>query len=175
MSGAEGWTDDRVATLRRMWGEGKSATQIAQKLKGTTRNAVIGKLARLGLFRDTSRGNGCAKDTARKVAAARIKLSPHQVKAGPQKSPPRADQPLPPEPPKPAALVKIDDLHGIPGLPGSSCRFPFGSPGTEDFGFCGAGTEGDKPYCAPHCAVAFQPAVKRERKARELNFLGRIG
>jgi GcrA cell cycle regulator len=43
------WTDERVETLKRMWGEGASASQIAKELGGVTRNAVIGKVHRLGL------------------------------------------------------------------------------------------------------------------------------
>src|SRR4028118_2052185 len=43
------WTDERVETLRRMWAEGASASQIAKELGGVTRNAVIGKVHRLGL------------------------------------------------------------------------------------------------------------------------------
>lgn len=43
------WTDERVETLKRMWNEGHSATQIAKELGGVTRNAVIGKVHRLGL------------------------------------------------------------------------------------------------------------------------------
>jgi len=43
------WTDERVETLRRMWAEGQSASQIAKELGGVTRNAVIGKVHRLGL------------------------------------------------------------------------------------------------------------------------------
>ncbi|MCT4334661.1 GcrA cell cycle regulator [Paracoccus sp. YLB-12] len=43
------WTDERVDTLKRMWGEGQSASAIAKELGGVTRNAVIGKVHRLGL------------------------------------------------------------------------------------------------------------------------------
>jgi GcrA cell cycle regulator len=43
------WTDERVETLKRMWTEGQSASQIAKELGGVTRNAVIGKVHRLGL------------------------------------------------------------------------------------------------------------------------------
>ena len=43
------WTDERVETLKRMWAEGQSASQIAKELGGVTRNAVIGKAHRLGL------------------------------------------------------------------------------------------------------------------------------
>src|SRR5205823_14144104 len=43
------WTDERVETLKRLWAEGLSASQIAAALGGVTRNAVIGKVHRLGL------------------------------------------------------------------------------------------------------------------------------
>jgi len=43
------WTDDRVATLTKLWADGLSASQIAKQLGGVTRNAVIGKVHRLGL------------------------------------------------------------------------------------------------------------------------------
>ncbi|MGY9048018.1 hypothetical protein P775_25265 [Puniceibacterium antarcticum] len=43
------WTDERVEQLKKMWGEGQSASQIAKELGGVTRNAVIGKVHRLGL------------------------------------------------------------------------------------------------------------------------------
>src|ERR1700751_4052641 len=43
------WTDERVETLKKLWTEGLSASQIAAELGGITRNAVIGKVHRLGL------------------------------------------------------------------------------------------------------------------------------
>ncbi len=46
---AGGWTDERVASLKKLWLEGLSASQIAKQLGGVTRNAVIGKVHRLGL------------------------------------------------------------------------------------------------------------------------------
>src|SRR5947199_4794757 len=44
-----GWTDERVALLKKLWLDGLSASQIAKQLGGVTRNAVIGKVHRLGL------------------------------------------------------------------------------------------------------------------------------
>ena len=43
------WTDDRVELLKKLWADGLSASQIAGELGGITRNAVIGKVHRLGL------------------------------------------------------------------------------------------------------------------------------
>jgi len=48
------WTDERVELLKKMWGEGQSASQIAKELGGVTRNAVIGKVHRLGLSNRTA-------------------------------------------------------------------------------------------------------------------------
>ncbi len=49
MNDAVTWTDERVELLKRLWGEGLSASQIAAEIGGVTRNAVIGKVHRLGL------------------------------------------------------------------------------------------------------------------------------
>ena len=43
------WNDERVAILKKMWLEGNSASEIAKELGNITRNAVIGKVHRLGL------------------------------------------------------------------------------------------------------------------------------
>ena len=43
------WTSERVEVLRQLWGQGQTASQIAARLGGTTRNAVIGKAHRMGL------------------------------------------------------------------------------------------------------------------------------
>ena len=53
------WTSDRVEALKNMWSEGKSASQIAADLGGVTRNAVIGKIHRLGL---SNRGSVSQKE-----------------------------------------------------------------------------------------------------------------
>lgn len=60
------WTDERVETLKKLWGEGLSCSQIAGRLGGITRNAVIGKVSRLGL---AGRAPGARK--ARGVRSAR--------------------------------------------------------------------------------------------------------
>ena len=49
------WSDERVAVLKKMWLDGNSASEIAKELGNITRNAVIGKVHRLGLSnRDTA-------------------------------------------------------------------------------------------------------------------------
>ncbi|WP_419825127.1 GcrA family cell cycle regulator [Sphingomonas sp.] len=43
------WTDERIEKLKTLWGQGLTASQIADDLGGVSRNAVIGKAHRLGL------------------------------------------------------------------------------------------------------------------------------
>jgi len=64
------WTEERVETLKRMWGEGQSASQIAKELGGVTRNAVIGKVHRLGLSNRAGGGSQAASKTPAKEKPA---------------------------------------------------------------------------------------------------------
>jgi GcrA cell cycle regulator len=57
-----GWTDERVERLKKLWADGLSASQIAGELGGITRNAVIGKVHRLGL---SGRAKSSSSGTAR--------------------------------------------------------------------------------------------------------------
>lgn len=94
------WTDERVETLKKMWAEGQSASQIAKELGGVTRNAVIGKVHRLGL---SNRTPGKAEDEAPAPEAPKA-AAPKPAAAAPQ---PKAETPRPrPEPEaRPAAAA----------------------------------------------------------------------
>ena len=76
------WTDERVATLTKMWGEGQSASQIAKELGGVTRNAVIGKVHRLGLSNRTGAASATAK-AASKGAKAKPAAKASETAAAP--------------------------------------------------------------------------------------------
>jgi GcrA cell cycle regulator len=95
------WTDERVETLKKMWAEGQSASQIAKELGGVTRNAVIGKVHRLGLSNRV--GPGGAEDDEVVLAASRPDPRP-EPEADP--FPPHgapADAPRPTDPPRATA------------------------------------------------------------------------
>ena len=84
------WSDERVAVLKKMWLDGNSASEIAKELGNITRNAVIGKVHRLGLSnRETnvSKAGGNANKTIKGVKRGRPpKLSKEPKKRGrPQK------------------------------------------------------------------------------------------
>lgn len=85
------WTDERVETLKRMWNDGQSASQIAKELGGVTRNAVIGKVHRLGLSNRVG-GPAAPEPTSKPQAAPRSDVPrPEQAAARPTQQPPRAE------------------------------------------------------------------------------------
>lgn len=91
------WTDERVETLKRMWAEGQSASQIAKELGGVTRNAVIGKVHRLGL---SNRVGGKDEDEP-EAPAARPEPAPQPAPAAAAARPDPVPEPA--APPRPAA------------------------------------------------------------------------
>lgn len=184
------WTDDRVETLKTMWGEGKSASQIAKELGGVTRNAVIGKVHRLGLSNratpaKTTKEKPAPKEAAKpkvapkhekeKSAAAKILESPVSL---PIRRPIiTAGQPLPPQPSNSEisqeALATVAEVEkkakklNLMQLTEKTCKWPIGDPATDEFWFCGLNVQTGKPYCEAHNAVAFQPmSARRDRRAR---------
>ena len=93
------WTDERVETLKRMWAEGQSASQIAKELGGVTRNAVIGKVHRLGLSNRVAGGKDEDEDSPAAAAPAAATARPEprpEPAARAEPAPSRAtDRPAP--------------------------------------------------------------------------------
>ena len=89
------WTDERVELLKKMWSEGQSASQIAKELGGVTRNAVIGKVHRLGLSNRTSGAGPAPAASPAPKAEAKPKAAPRpEAKAKPA---PRSEPAAEPE------------------------------------------------------------------------------
>jgi GcrA cell cycle regulator len=92
------WTDERVETLKKMWSEGQSASQIAKELGGVTRNAVIGKVHRLGLSNRAGSGAAApAKADAKPVKSAKpeaAKPAKATAKADPKTDPEEDEGPI---------------------------------------------------------------------------------
>jgi len=130
------WSDDRVTTLSKLWLDGLSAAQIAKQLGGVTRNAVIGKVHRLGLGGRAvpSRPTKPAKvRSARPAAPVRRRLEPRPVS------------------PTPAPSMEGPGLiTSMTALGAHTCKWPIGDPKADDFSFCGRLAHG--PYCPSHRA-----------------------
>jgi len=158
------WTDDRVDTLRKLWTEGLSASQIAAELGGVTRNAVIGKVHRLGLSgraKGTSQtGGGRRKKTATRAGGYAKTQKPGNT-SGARKSEAAA------APARPAPVVDLPEpkpmMLSLLQLTENTCKYPIGDPQEEGFGFCGAKTRDGSPYCEYHCRLTYQPAADRRR------------
>ncbi|WP_062762515.1 GcrA family cell cycle regulator [Falsirhodobacter sp. alg1] len=116
------WTDERVDTLKRMWGEGQSASQIAKVLGGVTRNAVIGKVHRLGLSNRGSEGEELpaapaaepAPEPVRAAEPAPARAEPEPVRAAP------AAAPTPPSPPIPMRKPIVPAGQPLPPQPSAN-------------------------------------------------------
>jgi GcrA cell cycle regulator len=162
------WTEERVELLRKLWLDGLSASQIANQLaNGISRNAVIGKVHRLGLA-------GRTKAPASANQRPRVKPARSTV--------PRPTAPmtrgntafaLKPQPmimirPQPVeeVVVPICEPVTIMELREAMCRWPLGDPTTSEFRFCGGkkSASGTGPYCAYHGRLAYQPLNERRRE-----------
>ncbi|MEM9990065.1 MAG: GcrA family cell cycle regulator [Pseudomonadota bacterium] len=138
------WTDDRVEQLKELWSEGLSASQIANKMGGVTRNAVIGKVHRLGLAGRAT------------PAAPKPKAIPNPVSEAPSSSPSLSFE----------SLYLDEDRPTVSTIGNNQCKWPIGDPASEEFHFCGQPTSGGKPYCAYHSQLAFQPSTSRRETAK---------
>ncbi|MGZ3217637.1 GcrA family cell cycle regulator [Paracoccus sp. T5] len=101
------WTDERVETLKRMWSEGQSASAIAKELGGVTRNAVIGKVHRLGLSNrnDEAEAAPAPQPAPEPVAEKKpAKPAPQPAAASAAPAPQPAERLPEPEPIEPAAV-----------------------------------------------------------------------
>jgi len=101
------WTDERVDLLKKMWGEGQSASQIAKELGGVTRNAVIGKVHRLGLSNRTTGAPVAGAAKPGLEAAAPDDTQEAEVATAPKNRKPEARQ-APAEPETPEAMTEPD-------------------------------------------------------------------
>ncbi|MGG7565294.1 GcrA family cell cycle regulator [Rhodovulum sp. DZ06] len=124
------WTDERVEALKAMWNEGKSASQIAKALGGVTRNAVIGKVHRLGLSNRTG-ARGAAKDAAAPAAeapapAAAPAPEPAAKAEEPPAAPARAAEPEPAPEPAPAPRAAPAPAAAAPSAPETTPPVPVG-------------------------------------------------
>lgn len=155
------WTDDRVEILSTLWAEGLSASQIATKLGGVTRNAVIGKVHRLGLSgrvkpkRKTKVATPRTATTARKRTPVKRRAAPRVVAA-------------PPPPPLEAKPLANGEFATIMTINEHICKWPLGDPTSADFRFCGRGTDKGEPYCQAHAQLAYQPSRRRAATNRAI-------
>jgi len=159
------WTEDRVEILTKLWADGLSASQIAKQLGGVTRNAVIGKVHRLGLSGRAKPSNPAKKKARKAVTRAR---RPRATPSAPR-APRPAVQPRPAPPPIEALPMADGRFATILTITDHMCKWPIGDPSASEFRFCGRKTDDkDEPYCKAHSSVAYQASRRRGSSTRSL-------
>jgi len=159
------WTDDRVDTLKKLWSEGLSASQIAGRLGGVTRNAVIGKVHRLGLSgRATTSRMKSIRPRVRANAPRRPQQRPNFRQLGNPAFRSLYQGDAEPFVPAPEEIeIPLAERKDLQDLTENDCRWPIGDPQHDDFHFCNRGKVPGLPYCEFHAKRAFQPPQARRR------------
>ena len=142
------WTEEKVKKLKELWSKGHTASQIAETLGDTTRNAVIGKAHRLNLearapSKQSSQSSTVVNRPVRRGSAPISRKAKFQSIL--------LDKNFEPENPK--SLEELTD---------TTCKWPIGHPNEDKFYFCGRKPEGEFPYCKLHVLYAFQPKGTKE-------------
>jgi GcrA cell cycle regulator len=145
------WTEERVRQLRSFVIAGLSTSQIAAEI-GVTRNAVIGKIHRLGLARE-------------RPAAVATRMR------APRPRPTRVLRLLRAIREDAAPVIRLETLTTLPvestqrcsllDLASGKCRWPLSDPGKADFGFCGNDAIAGISYCVGHARLAYRLPTRR--------------
>lgn len=177
------WTAERKEILKTMWANGASSTEIANSLQGTTRNAVIGVVHRMGLSgrskQNTNRKKAkssaygaisleqrrlgvlrsCLARGANRGASASLK----SARENKFKQPTKLQQPFKAEPFKPAAEITIPpgQAKTLLELEAYHCRFPLWQTADDPKHYCGGKKCAGTPYCVDHARICFTPVPQR--------------
>jgi len=181
------WTDDRVATLKKLWMEGLSASQIAGELgEGVTRNAVIGKVHRLKLSgrakpapsaprarkprvstststprrATTSSVSGATSSTPKRRPAVHAPTAGSSALAMSAESHASAALALAQES---EIFIPVEERVSLMQLSEVTCKWPIGDPLNDDFHFCGRTSDEGKPYCEFHSKRAYHSMDRRKK------------
>ena len=181
---SKGWDSGMLKKLKSLVGKGLSTAEMGKKL-GMSKNAVVGKLNRLGWnakagepeTKSTAKTKNDAKATAKKavktvsgkktVAKASKEITVKKVKESKVKKPTKTKaetkekvviKTASKKTKKDLALHELLIQHALQmaSLKPNQCRWPIGDPDSENFHFCGEPVFSGKPYCYEHCRQAYQ-------------------
>jgi GcrA cell cycle regulator len=150
------WTEAKVELLRELHHDGLTASQMAARIGGVSRNAVISKLHRIGLA-----GGGPKRAYAPRLRRPVRKPNPRppMVYGNPAL---RNLYVLHPErQPFQELDIPMAERRSIQTLEEVDCRWPIGDPQHPDFHFCGRHKIAGLPYCDVHARVTYEPPVAR--------------
>ena len=142
------WNEQKVNKLKELWGNGSTASQIAEIIGDISRNAVIGKAHRLNLSSKIKTKNSSSQNFNNNSEENNLKQK--QIRKAKFKSL-IIEKDFEPENPK-----KLEELDEV------SCKWPIGHPEEESFYFCGRSSLKDFSYCKLHLLYAYQAKGKKE-------------
>ena len=142
------WTEEKVESLKKLWGSGKTASQIAEIIGGISRNAVIGKAHRLNL-------------------SAKIKTRPATSNASFENSVDKNPKIKKGSRSKFKSLIieknfEPENPKQLEELSDNDCKYPIGHPNEKDFYFCGRSSLKDFSYCKLHLLFSYQSKNKKD-------------
>ena len=143
------WDEDKIRILTENWGR-LTASAIAEKIGGISRNAVIGKAHRLNLSAKIKTRSSPANQKSFKLDNQENKFQKRRSRRNKFKSL-IIEKDFEPENPK--QLEELDE---------SVCKWPIGHPDESSFYFCGRKSLKEFSYCKLHLLYAFQPKGKKE-------------
>ena len=148
------WDDQKITKLKELWGNGSTASQIAEIIGGISRNAVIGKAHRLNLSSKVRSKNASSNKILQGKTDENSLKKNHGRKSKFQSLIIEKDF----EPENPKKLEELDE---------GSCKWPIGHPEEESFYFCGRSSLKDFSYCKLHLLYAYQPKGRKEDSATD--------
>ena len=163
---SKGWDSTALKKLKALTGKGLSTSEIGKRL-GMSKNAIVGKLNRLGWNAKAGGANAPVDKRAevKKVVSKKTVTKKAETKTTAKKTAPKVTSPK--------ETVKKSDskleaknlaMHQriiqhsleMANLKPNQCRWPIGDPDSEHFHFCGETVFVGKPYCYEHCKQAYQ-------------------
>ena len=143
------WNEEKIEMLKKHWGKGSTASQIAEIIGGISRNAVIGKAHRLNLSSKIKTRNASSSQNFDNSSDENSSKQGRGTKSKFRSLIIEKDF----EPESPKKLEELDE---------SSCKWPIGHPEEQSFYFCGRSSLKDFSYCKLHLLYAYQPKGKKE-------------
>jgi GcrA cell cycle regulator len=148
------WNEEKIEKLKKLWGKGSTASQIAEIIGGISRNAVIGKAHRLNLSSKIKNRNASSSQNFDNSSEENNSKQRRGRKSKFQSLIIEKDF----EPENPKKLEELDE---------SSCKWPIGHPEEQSFYFCGRSSLKDFSYCKLHLLYAYQPKGRKEETTND--------
>ena len=134
------WTEEKVESLKKLWGSGKTASQIAEIIGGISRNAVIGKAHRLNLSAKIKTRTAISNQNSdNSISEKNTQIS------------------------KRGRRSKLEELTD------NDCKYPIGHPNEKDFYFCGRTSLKDFSYCKLHLLYSYQSRDSKNKKDDQID------